>query len=67
MISDGAILSLDLSFGNWRYTNMFTYPYSLVSHKFIIIGLVAGSTLKLINDTKIKIFWNVIFKIRSVT
>ena len=46
---------------------MFTYPYSLVSHKFVIIGLVAGSTLKLINDTKIKIFWNVIFKIKSVT
>ena len=46
---------------------MFTYCYSQVSHAFAIIGLVAESTLKLIHDTTIKIFGNVIFEMKVVT
>ena len=39
---------------------------SKVSYTFSIIGFIAKSTLKFINNTRCKFFWNVIFKIKNV-
>ena len=58
MIGCGAALRLNMFFGKWWYTNMFINSYIQVSHTFIIIALIAESTLKLINDTRSNIFEN---------
>ena len=58
MIGYGAVLRVNLFFGKWLYTNMFTNPNIHAFHTFIIIGLIAESTLKYINNTRSKIFKN---------
>ena len=55
-----AVLKLNLFFGKCWSTNMFTNSYIRVSNT--IIGLIAESTLKLINDTRSKIFGNPIME-----
>ena len=45
---------------------MFTNSNSQVSHKFTIIGLIAESKLKFINDTSSKIFGNLILEMKVV-
>ena len=67
MISYGAVLRLNLFFGKWSYTNMFTSSYIQVSHTFTIIVPIADSTLKFIKDTKSNIFGNPIFDRKVVT
>ena len=52
-----AVLKLNLFFGNWWYTNMLTNSFIEVSNTISIIGLIAESTLKLINDPKSKVFF----------
>ena len=47
-------------------TNMFTCSYIQVSHTFTITGLIAESTLKLINDVRRKIFGNPILETKVV-
>ena len=44
---------------------MFTISYMQVSHTFTIIGLIADSTLKIINDIRNKIFGNSIFEMKA--
>ena len=44
---------------------MFTNSH--VSNTFTIIGLIADSTLKFINDTRSKIFGNPIFEMKVIT
>ena len=44
---------------------MFTSSNIQVSHTFIIIGLIAESTLKFINDTRSNIFGNLILKMKD--
>ena len=44
-----------------------TYSYIKVSHTCNIIGFIAKSTLKLIIDTKSKIFGNTIFEMTGST
>ena len=46
---------------------MFTNSNIQVSHTFTIIGLIAESTLKFINDTRSKIYGNPIFEMEVVT
>lgn len=46
----------------WWYTNMFTNSYICVSNIFSIKGPISESALKLISDTKKKIFRNPIFE-----
>ena len=45
---------------------MFTNSNIQVSHPFTIIGLIAESTLKFINDTRRKIFGNPILEMKVV-
>ena len=45
---------------------MFTSSNIQVSHTFTIIGLIAESTLKVINDTRSKIFGNLILERKVV-
>ena len=52
-----AVLRLNLFFGKF-FTNMLTSSYIQVSNTFSIIGLIAESILKFINDIRIKIFRN---------
>ena len=67
MIGYGAVLRLNLFFGNWCYTNMFPNSYIPVSHTFTVIVLTAESILKFINDTRSKIIRNPIFEMKVVT
>ena len=46
---------------------MITNSYIQVSNTFTIIGLNADSTMKLINDTRRKVFGIPIFEIKFVT
>ena len=62
MIGYGAVLRLNLLSGKWWYTNMFTSSNIQVSHAFTIIGLIAESTMKFINDYRSKIFGNLILE-----
>ena len=66
MISYGAALRLNLFSGKWWYTSMFTNSNIEVSHTFTTIGLIAESTLKFINDTRSKIFGNLILEMKVV-
>ena len=43
-------------------SDMLLNSYIKVSYTLIIIGLIAESTMKFINDTRCKFFWSVIFK-----
>ena len=45
---------------------MFTNSNMQVSHKFTIVGLIAESTLKFINDTRTKIFGNMILEMKFI-
>ena len=68
MIGYGAVLTLNLFFSKWLYSNiLLTNFYIQVSHAFIIIELIAESTLKLINGTRSKIFGNPKFEMKVVT
>ena len=46
---------------------MFINSHIQVSHTYTITGLIAESTLKLVNDTGITIFGNPIFEMKVVT
>ena len=46
---------------------MFTNSYIQVSNTFTIIGPIAESTLKLINDIRSKVFENPVFEMKVVT
>ena len=67
MISYGAVLRLNLFFRKWRYTSMFINSHIQKSNTFNIIELTAESILKFINDTRSKIFGNLIFKLKVIT
>ena len=58
MIGYGAVLRFNLFFGNWWYTHIFTNIYIQVANTFPIIGRIAESTLKLINNIRSDIFGN---------
>ena len=45
---------------------MFTNSFIEVSHTFTIVGLIAESTMKLINDTRNESFGNPIFEMKVV-
>ena len=71
MIGCEAVLRLNLFFDKWftkvSGTDMFTSSYIQLSNPFTIRGLAGIFTLKLINDTKSKIFGNPIFEMNVVT
>ena len=52
MICYGAVLRRNLFLVEKGHTNMFTYSYIQVSDTFTIIGILAESLPKLINDTR---------------
>ena len=54
MIVHGGVLRLNLLFGKWWYTNMFTNSNIQVSHTFIIIRLIAESILKFITTPEVR-------------
>ena len=45
---------------------MFTNSYIQMSHRFLMIGLIAESTMKLLGDIGSKIFWDPIFEMKVV-
>lgn len=45
--------------------NTFTISYSKVSNMFFVLSLVAWSTLKLLNNTRCKIYGNRIFEAKT--
>ena len=45
---------------------MFTNSYIQMSHRFLMIGLIAESTMKLLGDIGSKIFWDLIFEMKVV-
>ena len=61
-----AVLKLNMFFGKWWYTNMFTNSYTQVFHTFTIIGLIAEFTLKLRKDIRSRIPENSIFETKVV-
>ena len=61
------LFRLNLLFGKWWYTDMFTNSYIQVSYTLTIIGLIAESSMKKVNDIKSKLFWNPIFEMKVVT
>ena len=67
MIGYGPVLRFIFFFGKSWYTNMFTNSYIQVSNTFTIIGPIAESTLKLINDIRSKVFENPVFEMKVVT
>ena len=67
MIDCRAVLRLNLVSGKWLYTIVFTNAYIQVSNTFTILGLIAESTLRLIDDARGKIFGNSIFEKGVVT
>ena len=67
MIDCRAVLRLNLVSGKWLYTIVFTNAYIQVSDTFTILGLIAESTLRLIDDARGKIFENSIFEKGVVT
>ena len=67
MIGYKAVSRFNLFFDKWWYTNIFPNFYIQVLNTFIIIGLIAESTLKLINGTRSKIFANPIFAMKAVS
>ena len=60
MIAYGCVLGLNLLFDK-------CFLHSQVSCTFTIMRLVAGSTLKLIHDSRSKSFGNAIFEMKLVT
>ena len=46
---------------------MLTNSHIQVPNLFTIIGVIADSTLKFINDTRSKIFGNLIFEMKVIT
>ena len=66
MIGYGAVLRLNLLSAKWWYTSIFTNSNIQVSHTFTIIGLITESTLKFINNTRSKIFGNLILEMKVV-
>ena len=57
-------LSILVKICKWWYTNTFTNSNIQVSHTFTIIGHIAESTLKFINNTRSKIFGNLILEMK---
>ena len=52
---------------DWRRSGAVLRLNFQVPNTFNIVGLIAKSTLKLINDRKNKIFRNIIFEMKVVT
>ena len=66
MITNSTTLSLNFLLSQRLDSDMFSNSRIKVSYAFAIIGFIAESTLKLINDTRCKFFRNVIFKTKSL-
>ena len=66
MIGYGAAFRLNLLFDEWEYTNMFTNSNIQVSHTVTVVGPIGESTKKYINDTRSKIFVNLILQMKII-
>ena len=65
MIANSTTLKLNfLSSQRWDF-DILSNPYIKVSYAFTIIGFIAESTLKFINDTRCKFLVNTIFKMNA--
>ena len=65
MFSNSTTLRLNFLLSQWLDSDMLSNSYIKVSYTFTIIGFIAESTVKFINDTRCKFFWNAIFKTKS--
>ena len=59
MIANSTTLRFNFLPSQWWYSDMLSNSYIKVSYAFTIIGFIAESTLKFINDTRCKFLGNI--------